>query len=102
MGVAVPSSQAAEKPRVLFFYSPTDGYSRRVEGFLAQVLQRRRNHQTFDVVRIDVRARPEIAERFRVVELPALYVVADRKVVRRQVKPRGCEELVELLRPWLR
>jgi hypothetical protein len=33
-------------PGLLFFHSPTEGSSRRVEGFLAQVLQRRRNHET--------------------------------------------------------
>ena len=41
-----------EKPRLVFFHSAASGHCRRVEGFLAQVLQRRRNHGTFKVVRV--------------------------------------------------
>ena len=37
------------RPRLVFFYSRQSGRSRRAEGFLAQVLQRRRNFETFDV-----------------------------------------------------
>jgi hypothetical protein len=32
-------------------------------GFLAQVLQRRRNHESFDLVRVSVDERPDLAER---------------------------------------
>lgn len=38
----------AAKPKLLF-YSATSGECRRAEGFLAQVLQRRQNHETFAV-----------------------------------------------------
>ena len=42
------------KPEVTlaFFFSPRSGRSRRAEGYLAEVLQRRRNHDTFKVVRV--------------------------------------------------
>ena len=36
-----------DKPGLVFFHSQRSGRSRRVEGYLAQVLQRRRNHATF-------------------------------------------------------
>jgi hypothetical protein len=42
------------KPSLLFFFDARSGRSRRVEGFLAQVLQHRRNHDTFHLYRIDV------------------------------------------------
>ena len=42
------------------------GPARRAEGFLAQVLQRRGNHDTFRLHRVDVGDRPELAERFAV------------------------------------
>ena len=48
------------KPRLLFFTSSVSGHCRRVEGFLAQVLQRRRNHGTFRLLRIDESERPDL------------------------------------------
>jgi thioredoxin-like negative regulator of GroEL len=73
-----------------------------VEGFLAQVCQRRRNHDTFELVRVSVDRRPDLAERFRVEKVPTLLVVESKRVKRRIVAPRGCRELEEQLRPWLR
>lgn len=91
-----------QKPKLLFFYSETSGRSRRVEGFLAQVLQRRRNHNTFDLVRVSAERRPDLTERFRISELPTVLVVAERTVQQRIVGPRGCRDLEEQLRPWLK
>jgi hypothetical protein len=45
---------AVSAPQLVFFYSPRSGQSRRADGFLAQVLQRRHNHETFTLVRVDV------------------------------------------------
>lgn len=90
------------RPRLLFFYSPTTGASRRVEGFLAQVLQRRRNHDTFVIYRIDVTERPDLAERFRVKQTPAVFVVDGRKVAARTELPKGVRDLEQMMRPWLR
>jgi thioredoxin-like negative regulator of GroEL len=93
---------ARAKPRLLFFYSPTSGRSRRVEGFIAQVLQRRHNHDTFDLTRVSVDSRPDLAERFRVDTVPTILVVDGRKVRGRIIGPRGCRDLEAALRPWLR
>ena len=90
------------RPRLVFFYSPTSGRSRRVEGFIAQVLQRRHNHDTFDLTRVSVDSRPDLAERFRVDAVPTILVVDGRKVRGRIVDPRGCRDLEAALRPWLR
>src|SRR3979490_1736782 len=38
---------ALTEPKLLYFYSPKSGPSRRVEAFLDQVLQERRNHAVF-------------------------------------------------------
>ena len=95
-------SQATTKPRLLFFYSPTAGASVRVDGFLAQVLQRRRNHDTFLLHRIDVTKRPDLAKRFRVANPPAICVVDGKKLAAKAESPRGATEVLELLRPWLR
>jgi thioredoxin-like negative regulator of GroEL len=94
--------QRAERPRLVFFYSPLSGRCRRVEGFIAQVLQRRQNHETFDFVRVSVERRPDLAERFRVEQVPTICVVDGRKVRQTIVAPRGCRELEQELEPWLR
>ena len=93
--------RSAAKPRLVFFLSPQSGRCRRVEGFVAQVLQRRRNHETFELVRVSVDARPDLAERFRVNTVPTLCVVEDRRLRKRIVAPRGCQELERELGPWL-
>jgi thioredoxin-like negative regulator of GroEL len=90
------------KPRLLFFYSPTEGASRRADAFLAQLLQRRHNHNTFHIHRIDVNERPELAKRFQVTQTPAIYVVADNKIVARSTRPRGSADLATVMQPWLR
>ncbi|HEY3550065.1 MAG TPA: thioredoxin family protein [Gaiellaceae bacterium] len=96
-----PVTWLESRPRLVFFYSPLSGRCRRVEGFIAQVLQRRRNHDTFDLVRVSVERRPDLAEKFRVEQVPTICVVEDRKLRRTIVEPRGCRELEQELQPWL-
>lgn len=95
-------SHPERRPRLVFFYSPHSGRCRRVEGFIAQVLQRRRNHDTFELVRVSVDRRPDLAEKFRVEEVPTICIVEQRKLRRRIAAPRGCRELERELEPWLR
>ena len=94
--------QRRQRPRLVFFYSPRSGQCRRVEGFLAQVLQRRHNHDTFELVRVSVDSRPDLVEKFGVKQVPTICVVADRRLRRTMVSPRGCRALEQELEPWLR
>ena len=89
------------QPGLVFFSSGSDGRSRRVEGFLAQVLQRRRNHGTFNVVRVAEEERPDLLERFKVETVPTLVVVQNKVVAARLERPRGCREIEGFLAPWL-
>ena len=91
-----------DTPRLLFFHDQRSGKSRRADGFLAQVLQRGGNHQTFMIHRIEVGQRPDLAERFKVAATPTLLVVEDKKVQARLESPTGCKDIELLLRPWLR
>jgi thioredoxin-like negative regulator of GroEL len=93
---------AQQQPSLVFFYSPLSGSCRRVEGFLAQVLQRRRNHGTFKLYRVDEQARPDLVERFGVATMPTLVVVEDKVVRARLERPRGCREIESFLAPWLK
>jgi thioredoxin-like negative regulator of GroEL len=97
-----PVPRPAGRPRLVFFYSPLSGRCRRVEGFIAQVLQRRRNHETFDLVRVSIERRPDLAEKFRVEQVPTICVVVGRTLRRTIEAPRGCRELERELEPWLR
>jgi thioredoxin-like negative regulator of GroEL len=98
---AVISPVTAAKPGLVFFHSSLSGNCRRVEGFLAQVLQRRRNHETFRLYRVDDEERPDLVARFAVESMPTLLVVEDRLVRARLEQPRGCREIERFLAPWL-
>jgi thioredoxin family protein len=91
-GTTISAAANAQKPGLVFFYSPVSGSCRRVEGFLAQVLQRRRNEQE----------RPDLVERFGIGTMPTLVVVEDKVVRARLERPRGCREIENFLAPWLK
>jgi hypothetical protein len=93
---------SAAKPRLLFFFALHDGRARRVEGYLAQVLQRRRNHETFVVHRIEMTDRPDLVAQFKVTATPALVVVNEKQIRGRLEQPRNAVEIQDLLSPWLR
>jgi len=93
---------AAERPRLVFFHTRNSGRSRRVEGYLSQVLQRRHNHDSFRLMHVDVAEHADLAEHFHVEDVPTIVVVENKRVSRRLASPRGCREIEQLLAPWLR
>ena len=99
MAVATPMLE--RQLRLVFFHSKVSGNCRRVEGFLAQVLQRRQNHGTFKVVEVAEEERPDLLEHFKVDALPTLVVVDGSAVAGRLERPRGCREIEGFLAPWL-
>lgn len=96
------ATSATDRPGLVFFTSSVSGSCRRVEGFIAQVLQRRRNHGTFRMYRVDREQRPDLVERFEVDTLPTLVVVENKIVRARLERPRGCREIESFLAPWLK
>jgi thioredoxin-like negative regulator of GroEL len=90
-----------EEPKLLFFYSPRSGPSRRVEAFLDQVLQERNNHDAFARGRIDVERAPQLAEHFGVAELPTIVVLEDGHVKRKVSGRVSVGHLRDALQPWL-
>jgi len=89
------------RPRLVLFCSKASGRSRRVEGYLSQVLQRRGNHESFQLLNVDVAENAELAQRFGVKEVPTIVVVEDKRVRGRLETPRGCRDIEQLLAPWL-
>ncbi len=94
------SNDVKAKPRLVFFHSPTSGRCRRLEAVLANILRLRRNHEAFQVVRVDIRERPDLAERFRIEVVPTLLVIEGRRIVRRIISPKRAELERELAK-WL-
>jgi thioredoxin-like negative regulator of GroEL len=90
-----------KQPRLVFFHSALSGHCRRVEGFLAQVLQRRHNHGTFELVRVAEEERPDLLKHFKIQTLPTLVVVEGHAVAARLERPRGCRDIEGFLAPWL-
>ena len=98
---AVDHRPRTHKPGLVFFHSAQSGACRRAEGFLAQVLQRRRNHDTFKLYRVEGHTRPDLVERFAVDTFPTLVVVEDKSVRARLERPKGCRDIESFLAPWL-
>jgi thioredoxin-like negative regulator of GroEL len=94
-------SSSTPRPRLVYFFSPTDGRSRRVDGFLDAVLQRGGNHDTFDVIRVDVSRRADLAERFRIGVVPTIVVIESNRVKGRLERPSGNAAIAEFLQQWL-
>src|SRR5437763_12389370 len=84
---------ADEQPRLVFFHSSVSGHCRRVEGFLAQVLQRRRNHGTFKVLHVAEEERPDLLERIEIGSLQNLVEVVGNTMCGRIERPTGCHDI---------
>jgi thioredoxin-like negative regulator of GroEL len=71
-------------------------------GLRDQILQQRRNHETFTRRTIDVDSRPDLAQRFKVTVVPTIVVVDEGRVACRVEGRVGVPELRDALSPWLR
>ena len=96
------AASSGGRPKLIFAFSPESGPCRHAEGFLAQVLQHRANHETFELHRLDVLAQPRLAETLDVVSVPSLLVVVDGEIAGRLEQPTGVKQFREFLAPWLR
>jgi thioredoxin 1 len=72
---------SANRPLLVFFTSRRSGPARRMESLLAHIARKERD--TLDVKKVDVDERPDLVEKFRVVQVPALVIVVGKKVVAR-------------------
>jgi thioredoxin-like negative regulator of GroEL len=101
MAADTAAATGLDQPQLAFFYSAVSGRCRRVEGFLAQVLQRRGNHETFHIYRVPVEERPDLHKHHKIETLPTLAVIEDKRVVGRLEQPRACREIEAFLAPWM-
>jgi len=101
-GSSRTETPTAARPILILFTTNRDGRSRRTDGHLAQVLQRRHNHDTFAIKHVALEDHPDLFEKFQITETPSLVVVDERRVKGRLTRPQGCEEIKTFLNPWLK
>src|SRR3954467_8497362 len=97
----VAATTSGSKPGLVFFHSTTSGKCRRTEGYISQVLQRRRNHETFKYYAVAQEKRPDLVEKFGITQMPTLVVVEDQNVRGRLETTRACKDIERFLSPWL-
>lgn len=69
------------RPLLVFFRSEQSGPARRMESLIAHLARKER--ERVRVRRVDVDARPDLAARFGVTEVPTVVLVRRRRVVER-------------------
>lgn len=94
-------SESKNRPGLVFFTTRSSGRCRRVEAFLAQVLQRRANHGTFKLYTVDVDEHPQLAEHFNVATTPVLAVVQGKRLEAKLDEPKHANQIEAFLSPWL-
>lgn len=84
------------KPLLVFFSARRSGPARRMDSLLAHMARRERHR--LRVLRVDIDDDPDMAQRFKVRDVPALVLVKAQRVVARfdgRAKASDIEELVE-------
>ena len=84
-----------DKPLLVFFTSEKSGPARRMESLLAHLARKERTR--IHVMRVDVEAQPELAEKFKVREVPTLVLVMRKRVVDRLEGRRSAPVIEEML-----
>ena len=88
-----------QRPLLIFFTSLRSGPARRMESLLAHIARKER--ERLRVSKVDVDERPDLAERFRVEQVPSLALVVERRVVSR-IEGRATAPRIEtMLEPHL-
>ena len=82
------------KPLLVFFWSERSGPARRMESLLAHLARKERTR--LRVMRVDVDEQPELAERFRVEDVPTLVLVKGKRVVDR-IEGRASAPAIETM-----
>ena len=88
-----------EIPHLVFFTSHRSGPARRMESLLAHIARKERGR--LRVSKVDVDDRPELAERFRVKQVPSLALVLEKRVVSRLDGRATAPRIESMLEPYL-
>jgi thioredoxin-like negative regulator of GroEL len=86
-------------PLLVFFCSESSGPARRMESLLAQLARKERTR--LRVMRVDVDSQPELAERFKVADVPTLVLVKGKRAVDRLEGRVSAPTIEAMLEPHL-
>jgi thioredoxin-like negative regulator of GroEL len=87
------------KPLLVFFSTERSGPARRMESLLAHLARKER--ERLRVASVDIDRRPDLAERFRVREVPTLVLVKDKRAVARIDGRTSAPKIERMLEPHL-
>ena len=87
------------RPLLVFFCSQRSGPARRMESLLAHLARKERSR--LRVIRVDVEAQPELADRFRIAAVPTLVLVKGKRVVGRLEGRVSQPRIESMLEPHL-
>lgn len=87
------------RPLLVFFTSERSGPARRMESLLAHVARKER--ERLRVTRVDVEERPDLVERFSIVEVPTLVLLVRRRAVARLDGRSSAPKIERMLEPFL-
>jgi thioredoxin 2 len=73
--------ERVDMPLLLFFYSPTSGPCRRMDGLVSWLYVRERRRLRLRLVNVDIC--PELARRFAVTTVPTMILIRSHEVVAR-------------------
>jgi thioredoxin-like negative regulator of GroEL len=88
-----------DRPLLVFFTSRRSGPARRMESLLAHIARKERNR--LRVSKVDVDDQPEVAERFRVEQIPSLALIVEKRVVSRIDGRATAPRIESMLEPHL-
>ena len=97
----IKAEGSTQRPMLLLFGSRTSGQSRRLDGFVSHVLQRRHNHDSMRYRIVEQEDRPDLFERFHVEQVPSLVVIDDDAVAARMTGLQQPKQVEDMLSPWL-
>ncbi len=86
-------------PLLVFFRSERSGPARRMESLLAHL--GRKERARLRIMCVDVDRQPELAERFRVTQVPTLVLVKQKRVVERIDGRASAPRIEAMLEPHL-
>jgi thioredoxin 1 len=84
------------RPVLIFFRSTSSGPARRMESLIAHLTRKERSR--LNVACVDVDAKPELAEQFRVQVVPTIVLVKEKRTVARlegRVSAPKIERMIE-------